>query len=372
MKKFMKSFTENLTKKQIRLTITAVLSFILFVFLQIISRHLEQSLDTQQMAKRWDSTGQSAQVSCFISENAEVTPQQLTNLEHAVDAALVDISVKKENENARLWADTYSARGEVTVESEKTSIKSSAIGVGGDFFLFHPMKLLSGSYFSDEDLMKDYIILDEDAAWQLFGSNDVAGMQVTIKGTPHIVRGVVKRGAGRINDQAGNDKITFYLSYESLTKYGDSKGINAFEIVMPNPISGFALKTIKDKIGIEETSIQLVENSNRYAPISLLHVLSQFSIRSMNQKAIVYPYWENIARGYEDILAFMLLFEILFLLIPILIILGYVIYRYRHRTWNMKLLLEKGLDTKDRLMLRYKNKEFKKPTISIPFKRKKK
>jgi MacB-like periplasmic core domain len=370
MKKFMKGFTERMTKRQIRLTIVAVVSLLICLILQILSTHLTNTLLTQQMANRWDSTGKSAQVSCFISENEQVTTGQLTNLEHAVDAALTDVSITADSENARLWADAYSARGELIVESSKTSITSTAIGVGGDFFLFHPLKLLSGSYFSDEDLMKDYIILDEDAAWQLFGSNDVEGMQVMIKGIPHIVRGVVERGSGRMNDKAGNDKVTFYVSYDSLNKYGTSKGINTYEIVMPNPISNFALNTIKEKIGIDETNIQLVENSKRYSLVSLITVLSEFGIRSMNQKAIVYPYWENVARGYEDILAFILLWKFIFLLIPAILLVIYLIYRYRHRTWNMKTILIAGSDLKEKLVLQYKNRDKSKKKINFRINRK--
>lgn len=370
MKK-LKGFTEKITRKQIILSIVVAISLLLFLVVQILSLHLKNSLSTQQMAKRWDSSGKSAQVSCFISENAQITTQQLTNLEHAVDAALIEISISKEKESERLWVDAYSARGELTVESGKTSVTSTAIGVGGDFFLFHPLKLVSGSYFSDEDLMKDYIILDEDGAWQLFGSSDVAGMQVVIKGVPHIVRGVVERGSGRMNDKAGNDKVTFYVSYDSLSKYGTSKGINAYEIVMPNPISGFAFTTIKEKIGIDELSFQVVENSKRYSMFSLLKVLSEYGIRSMNHKAIVYPYWENIARGYEDILATLLLLKFIFLLIPAIILFAYIIYRYRHRTWNMKTLLVLGMEWKEKLVLKYQNSDKIKIKGSFHTKRKK-
>lgn len=369
MKKI-KGFTKNITKKQIILSTIFGISLLLFLVMQILSLYLQNSLTTQQMAKRWDPSGKSAQVSCFISENAQITVQQLTNLEHAVDAALTEVSITKESETARLWADAYSARGELTVESEKTSVTSTAIGVGGDFFLFHPLKLLSGSYFSDEDIMQDYIILDEDAAWQLFGSNDVAGMQVMIKGIPHIVRGVVERGSGRMNDKAGNDKVTFYVSYDSLSKYGISKGINAYEIVMPNPISGFALSTVKEKIGLDESTIQVVENSKRYSLFSLVGVLSEYSIRSMNHKAIVYPYWENVARGYEDILATLLLLKFILLFIPAIILLAYIIYRYRHRTWNMKILLQSGIEWKEKLMINYQNRDKTKKKISFHTKRK--
>lgn len=357
MKKFMEGITDRLSKKQIIHISVIVVSLFLALVLQIISSHLKKNLDTQQMAQRWDNSGKSAQVSCFISENAEVTVQQLVNLEHAIDAALLEVSITNDQENARLWVDAYSARGELTVASSKTSITSTAIGVGGDFFLFHPLKLVNGSFFSTDDVMKDYIILDEDAAWQLFGSNDIVGMQVSINGVPHIVRGVIERGVGRLNDKAGNDKITFYVSYDSLSKYGTSKGINTYEIVMPNPISGFALSTVRDKIGIDESNFEVIENSKRYTTLPLLTVLSQFGIRSMNQKAIVYPYWENIARGYEDILALILFFELLFLLISTIIVVCLIVIAYRHRTWNMKTLWEKGLELKEKAIDKYHNRK---------------
>jgi hypothetical protein len=359
MRNFIKNFTERFTKKQLCLSAVVCVSIILLMILQIVSVILMNSLDSQQMANRWDEKGKSAQVSCFISENTEVTTQQLTNLEHAVDAALKEVSITAEAENSRLWVDAYSARGEITVESPKTSITSTAIGVGGNFFLFHPLKLQNGSYFSDEDLMQDYIIIDEDAAWQLFGSNDVVGMQVTIKDVPHTIKGVIKRDSGRMNDKAGNDKITFYVSYHSLSTYGTSKGINTYEIVMPNPISGFALKTVKEKIGIEEASIELVENSKRYSLFSLLAVISQFGIRSMNQKAIVYPYWENVARGYEDILSILLLFKVIFIMIPFLIGFLYLCYRYKHRTWNMKTVLNASISLKEQIYAKYNSREKK-------------
>lgn len=367
----MRKFIKNFTRRQLKLSIIVGVSLFILLILSIVSTHIKNTLETQQMATRWDEKGQSTQVSCFISENTEVTPKQLVNLEHFIDTALKEISITPENENDRLWVDAYSARGEITVTSSKTSITGKAIGVGGDFFLFHPFDLQSGSYFGADDLMQDYVVLDEDAAWQLFGSNDIVGMQVTIKGVPHTVKGVIKRDTGRMNDKAGNDKITFYLSYDSLMKYGTSKGINTYEIVMPNPISGFALKTIKEKIGIEESNMQLVENTKRYSYVSLIKVIGDFGIRSMNQKAIVYPYWENVARGYEDILAMILFFEGIFLIIPVGIISAYVGYRFKHRTWNTKIIVEKITLLKEKVVQMHMNASHKNELFSKLRKKKK-
>ena len=143
------------------------------------------------MAERWIKTDDVAQISCFFSVDANITEDRIQEFQHSIDNALTEASVVQESENpgARLWADAYSADGKISLASDRSSLEADAIGIGGDFFLFHPLKLVSGAYFSGNDLMQDYCIIDEDAAWQLFGSSDVAGMTVFINRIPHIVTG---------------------------------------------------------------------------------------------------------------------------------------------------------------------------------------
>lgn len=178
--------------KKIVLGISGGISFLIFLILLFTTSYLGQSQPTQTAASRWSSKKNASQVSCFFSVGSGITEDQIIDFEHTVDSALTDASVVQESVNpgARLWADAYSADGSVTISSDKGNMTADAIGIGGDFFLFHPVKLLYGSYFSGNDLMQDYCVIDEDAAWQLFGSNNVAGMTVYIGGIPHIVTGV--------------------------------------------------------------------------------------------------------------------------------------------------------------------------------------
>ena len=243
---------------------------------------------------------------------------------------------ESENPGARLWADAYSASGRITLSNGRTNLEADAIGIGGDFFLFHPLKLIAGSYFSGNDLMQDYCVIDRDAAWQLFGSVDVAGMIVYIGNIPHIVTGVVERPEGRLAEAAGLEKTVVYVSYDTLSTLGTDNGINHYEIVMPNPVSDFAFNHVKENIGVQETDIEVLENTKRYSLLSRLKVLGSFGTRSMNGKAIIYPYWENIARGYEDMIAVITLFMLLFLLYPVILYLILFIIRWRHKGWTLK------------------------------------
>ncbi len=336
--------------KKIVLGISGGISFLIFLILLVTTNYLGSSQSSQGAAGRWSSDGGASQVSCFFSVDAGVTEDRIIEFEHTVDSALTEASVLQESENpgARLWADAYSADGQVTISSDKASLSADAIGIGGDFFLFHPLKLLYGSYFSGNDLMQDYCVIDEDAAWQLFGSNDVAGMMVTISGIPHIVTGVVERPSGRLEEAAGLDSTVVYVSYRTLTELGESNGINHYEIVMPNPITGFAVNYIREQLGADERETEVVENTTRYSLVTRLKMLTQFGTRSMNGKAIIYPYWENIARGYEDILALLTLFELLFLLYPVILGLVFFCIWWKHKGWTMKDVWNKLKDLAER------------------------
>lgn len=93
---------------------------------------------------------------------------------------MIDASLEAP-EGGSLYQDAWSGTATsvaVSGPAGKSNVKT--YGVGGDFFLFHPYTLLSGSYIAESDFAQDRVVLDENLAWQLFGSSDVAGMEVTI------------------------------------------------------------------------------------------------------------------------------------------------------------------------------------------------
>ncbi len=324
--------------KKILLAISGGISFIVFLILLSVINHLGKALPEQQMASRWSEDGDVAQISCFFSVDAEITEETFLRFRHSLENSLQEASITLESENpsARLWVDAYSADGKVVLSNGKKTLEADAIGLGGDFFLFHPLKLLGGAYFSGNDLMQDYCVIDEDAAWQLFGSNEVAGMTVYIGGIPHIVTGVIERQQGRLAEASGLDATVVYVSYDTLHTLGVDNGINHYEIVMPNPVNNFAYSQVEKNIGVGEKQVEIVENSIRYSLLSGLQSVKEFGTRSMNGKAIIYPYWENMARGYEDIIALLMVFMLLFLLYPTVLFLVLFVLWWRHKGWTLK------------------------------------
>lgn len=345
-----KEFYHSLSLRQMILSLTVILSLILFAVLTWWSDSRIAGLSHQQAAARWDKEGGAAQVSCFFVREVQVDDFQIKSFENQLETALSEAAVEADNENARLFVDAYSSQGRITVVSEQSSLEAKAVGIGGDFFLFHPLQLVSGGYFSGNDLMKDSIILDREAAWQLFGSDNIAGMSVTIGGIPHYVSGVVEREKGRLPENAGLDSTVVYVSHETLAAYGESEGISTYEVVAPNPVKHFVFNAVKEKFGIQESDMLVIENSSRYSLEAMIPVVLDFGVRSMQNSAIHFPYWENIARGYEDIRAVALLLQLILLLIPTVILLAFLIIKWKNRSFSAKDALAYLTDKKDRAL----------------------
>ncbi len=326
-------------------------ALVLATGLTVICNNLAKQLDHQMMAERWSSDGGVSQVSCFFATDAQMTEGQIQSFEHSLDSALVGASIEvEEGSSARLWVDAYSADGRITLSTERGTLDTEALGVGGDFFLFHPLKLICGSYFSGNDLMQDHVVIDEDAAWQLFGSTDVAGQIVMVGNVPHIVSGVVERPQGRLEEAAGLDATVVYVSYQTLQELGRSYGLNHYEIVMPNPVSGFAVKQVQENIGVDEKEMEVVENTSRFSLLSRFKLIRQFPTRSMNGKAIIYPYWENLARGYEDIIAVYTVLSLIFFAYAGIGILICLIKWWKNRRFTAKDIWNMGKDRTERFI----------------------
>ena len=297
-----KKFFSNKKRNIIFIILAALL--LLDLILGLICRHIIDGLDDQQTAKRWETDGRAAQVSLFFTEDQMVTYESIRKLEYNMEKKMQDAGIieaddedsgsgsgkivdtkpigKKEatqsqeesmeEEPQKIYNSCYSAQGICSLEFENRKAENvDTIGVGGDFFLFHPMELVSGGYFWGDDLMKDKIVIDEYLAWQVFGSSDIIGQCVTISGVNHYIAGVVKSPTGRFNKAAGLSRCIVVMSYDSLSRYGtilsgrssevevsedgakmQSGGINCYEVVMPDPVEGIAARIVKESSGLED------------------------------------------------------------------------------------------------------------------------
>ena len=281
-------------------------------------------LRTQEAADRWrgQSEERFAQVSAFLPVNETQDVSAVRTFRQKLDQAMIDASLEAP-EGGSLYQDAWSGTATsvaVSGPAGKSNVKT--YGVGGDFFLFHPYTLLSGSYIAETDFAQDRVVLDENLAWQLFGSSDVAGMEVTIGERNYPVAGVVRLEDDKATKKALTDPALMFMSFDALNAIQETK-FDTYEIVMPDPISGYALSVIKDKFPLGDGVA--VENSNRYSALSLAKVALAYGERSMNTHAVIYPYWENAARLTEDYAALFLLLMVFFAITPAVFVLVWLI-----------------------------------------------
>ncbi len=288
------------------------------ILLCCIERGITGSLPTQKLAERWSKEEEFAQIACYFTEEAYFDADQILMVERNLVTAMEEASISGENENGgRNWIDAYSTQGSLMIESSRGNMEVRAFGIGGDFFQFHPLTLLDGNYFDSTDENEDGVIIDEVVAWQLFGSSNVSGMEVEINGTIYPVRGVVRSDMGLFSEAVNEAAATIYVSYPILEGKEGSLPIDCYEVLVANPVKDFGKDTVTNALGMEEKSYELVECSARFDIAHRFDVIKNFGIRSMTTKNIVFPYWENRARGYEDISALFLVLEIICMIYPV-------------------------------------------------------
>lgn len=343
------------------------ISLLLFVFVTILSWWSRCDLYDQQAAARWSDEADYAQLSCFYPVTMQPTDYDFQNLYHTIESALKAESLEAETENAKLFIDAYSMTGSLTLSTDNQSMKVKAVGVTDNFFVFHPVSLLQGSYFDEDMIMKDGVIIDEDAAFTLYGSNDVVGMPVYVENELYYIRGVVERESTYLAREAGLDSSICYVSADTLSSYGMVEGSYTYEVIMPNPVEGFAKNILVTALNDTENKLEVIENSNRFSVSARKEIVFDFAVRSMSRNGILYPYWENQARAHEDICGILFIIQAVSFCIVFVLLLWYIWHRYKTRTWRIRDLWEKCISLWERNRklyhdrnLREKHTEFQK------------
>lgn len=271
---------------------------VLIAVLMLWESSLVGTLSSQKAAARWQKSGRYAQISAFFAAGHGMDENAVYTLRTAVNSALTQASITAPTNSARLWYDAYSAETSLSAATFRASVNAAVTAVGGDFFRIHPLPLESGWYFSDSDITQDRVLLDTVAAWQLFGSYDVAGMEVTIAGRPFVVAGVVSPEPDRYTSRAYGEAPRIYMSYVTLSDYQQTE-LTCYEAVLPDPVTGFAQNLLAKQLPVSEGYRQIIENSARFTFSGLLALLKDFAASRMVSVPVVYPYWENAARMLE-------------------------------------------------------------------------
>lgn len=327
---FMKEFVRKLGKKKL-ICLAANLVLLLAALGCFLGIHrLSRLLPSQLEAERWRGASdiEYAQISCFLPVDETVTRNQIGAFREAMAKKLHEAALDIDTDDM-LNADAWSCVAKVKASSALGKGDVYATAVGGEFFTFHPITLISGSYITADDLMQDRALLDEETAWLLFGGTDIQGMTFRVNGVPFVVAGVVEREQDFATKRAYTDGMGIFISYDAWVTLNSaasdapaapdaagggaagtaaasaSAGIQCYEVVLPNPVKNYAVGVVREKFPIGRGEI--VNNTERFHTENLWKLIKGFGTRSMQTRGVIYPYWENAARGVEDRAALLLL-----------------------------------------------------------------
>lgn len=265
----------------------------------------------QHAAENWSNDKRYAQISCYTSENSGIYKENINYMYQSFNSILQEASITAE-EDARLWVDAYSYETSGSVNTDKANVSVSVTVFGGDFFVFHPFELVSGDYFVAGSSNPDSVVIDDYTAWQLYGATDVAGMDLYYNGRIYKIIGVVKKGSGDVYERCYGEYPRIYINTYGVDLNDGYNPYKTYEILFPNPVSGFASDSIKKALGISEKEAIYIENSERFDLLPLYKTIGELGTRSIKDKAFILPYWENVAAVATDKCAVIQIFASVF------------------------------------------------------------
>lgn len=316
-------------------------------------------------AEKWrgESRDSYYQMSCFFSDDSGMDTSRMRSVRGQIMTALKKAAYDTGSGN-RLFTDAYSTdAGSAKVKCDiSRRADADIIAVGGDFFYFHSFELVSGAYFTEEDTMQDGAVIDRELAWELYGSDDIAGKNIYINGVKCYISGVVENPEDKASKKCMKDVMRAYVSYDtaaamaagsSLSDFAgieedtSSKRISCYECVLPEPVENFASKTVKEIFEQNyKGSVRFTGNTERFDPVRREKSFKKIADSVIHDDGIKLPFWENSSRIAEYKLSWIYAARHILITVPLftLIWLGYRLIRlYSRNKTRLKQSISDGI-----------------------------
>ncbi len=308
--------------------------------LTIAGSSIERTQSYNRAAQKWDPDGESTQISCFFSDDANFNTDGVYSLRAAITNALRDTAARPDGSIPEV-PDAYSTQigtEYITADSLGRS-EAELTAVAGEFFLFRDFKLLNGAYFSDRDLMQDGAVIERTLAYNLYGSSNVAGQNIYISGVQFYIAAVIDDPTDKYQKRTIGRQPRVYISYKGAEQlpsvqysssgggyYGDYGGapaglrkVSCYECIMYDPVENFAYNTVNKYF--KETykgKYKAVNNTKRFSSSAMVKRYKNRSDYAVRRDTVTFPYWENASRIAEFRLAPLYFMRRLCLVIPLL------------------------------------------------------
>lgn len=298
-----------------RAAVAALCLILLAAIPTALWKTLSAAFQDQTAAERWQGSSETeyVQLSCLIDE--------FQNFSYDNERQRCqELEVSMSGDTSASFATAGSGMTSVTVEAVGKRVAARAICTYGNFALFHPMKMLSGSFYGDGEANHDGVVIDMNLAWKLYGGYDLKGMSVSINGVPMQITGVTDSLDG-IAGEAFGVTPTVWIPMEYFPERGSAPAVTCYELVLPNPVDGYGMGQVKTLLNFSADDCDYLENTNRFSPLNSLKNLLKTGARLMRSSKIRYPYWENAARSAENRCAIYIGIAALLLLYPVCFVL---------------------------------------------------
>lgn len=334
--------------------VTGMIGLLLIVPSLIGIRWCRGLLPEQLAAQRWGTDY--VQVSCYIAQDQGVGLEQISQIRESLKQSL-----SEESEDT-LWYDVYSSTAEtVSVLGKKNGAKNvQRVLVSEQYFRIHAYPLVSGSWLSAADISTQRVVLDEEAAWKLFGSTDIVGQSLTMGNSICEVAGVIQMPENFATRAAQKESSAWlFLLYPdyaaSLTQGETPPPITAYEAILPERVSGYGMSLLEKAVGVvtsggageifdgtsseaEQDALSghclLVQNTGRFSLAKIWDYIFHHTDYILHQEAIPYPTSENAALLVLHRIACLALLTVLGLLLLLFSIL-FAVLAYR-QFWKIQ------------------------------------
>lgn len=169
---------------------------------------------------------------------------------NATQAATIETDMKTsfpEQETEAAIATTYGSWETGSAEYEKRKTDAELWQVSEGFFLLHSFPMVSGGVGSFAQ-NGDEAVLNEAAAFALFGSFDCVGESIRIDRLGWRVIAVIKEPEGSANRVAYGGTARIWLPIR------DASDVSFYEAILPEYYNGFAAQTLERAIGAATTT----------------------------------------------------------------------------------------------------------------------
>lgn len=284
------------TKKTLLLVAVLAAGLTIKIYTATAAEQCRMQQQDQFAGERWDENA--VQLSSFFPEEAALSAEDIAEIREQLNFSIAD------GTETAGWYDAYSCEGKTiqVLGTKRVAKRAELILVSEHYFRIHRPSLLCGNYLTDADISSRRVVLDENAAWNLFGSSDIAGMEITLDSRIYEVAGVVA-DVRRTEDDAYPRIYMLYSDYTTAAE--ENPSITCYEAVLPEPVEGYGLTCFEEAVSSAvnssasgsstEQQYHIVQNTGRFSSSAVLDYLQNITDYTTHTKPIAYPDHENAA-----------------------------------------------------------------------------